>query len=359
MTRGTSKDYTFIGETPEEWWSEYKKWTFAEYPSLIFIFNTSEKLWRLYMSGIPSERKDRVSTTIRYTLILESERIDKEELNKILTISGYWIKDISKLKLAPRSSSKLGSLFDQVFTKEYVDDQLHCLAPDKKDAETLEQKISNIINSAVSSDDSLKDSFDNDKCVSGKWVSSLNKEGQDKWLSYIKTLIQEGNKSGIAAYLNAASKEEANQVMDGFSTGAILINTDDKPQKVKPSQTSTLIRCKNAILDKLKSKIYLCAVIVMSIALILYIAINSGEKQKEITTKQTSPDIIQTPENQDTANSESKKIHVETAEDKLGEKSSMGKTTEKQKPDADLSSEKKPDSTEQVLTESEEYPFGR
>ena len=76
MTRGRTRDYAFVGASPgSTWWAAYGAHTSFERPTLLVEAAAPRKgsRWvRAYLSAIPSRRRDRVGTAIRWTVVLES-----------------------------------------------------------------------------------------------------------------------------------------------------------------------------------------------------------------------------------------------------------------------------------------------
>ncbi len=113
QTRGTNKDYLFLGGRPENsgWWLNYKDYTAFEQPTL--VFESDSRGGRIYLSAIPSARKDKVGSVIRYTLVVQfsiSENINSDR-PVIRKLAKLWVNECDVL------SRKL----DEVFTKEVVD----------------------------------------------------------------------------------------------------------------------------------------------------------------------------------------------------------------------------------------------
>ena len=122
QTRGTNRDYTFLGQTPPEqvrnWWLAYGNYTAFE--DRTFLMESNSEGVRIYLSAIPSTRKDKVRSTIRYTLVIEKARNEgavengKISNESILKLTHLWLKNPTKL------SEKL----DQVFTSDFVDEAI-------------------------------------------------------------------------------------------------------------------------------------------------------------------------------------------------------------------------------------------
>jgi hypothetical protein len=72
QTRGRPRhrDYDFLGAAPgHPWWRAYAGHTAFERPTA--LVESDGGGYRVYLSGIPSARRDAVGTVIRYTLVLE------------------------------------------------------------------------------------------------------------------------------------------------------------------------------------------------------------------------------------------------------------------------------------------------
>lgn len=95
QTRGITHDYAFLGTAPPDyWWTIpfYKDATSFEQPTLI-LERPQRGQWRCFISAIPSTRRDRVNTRIRYSLALCGEgESDKRVLLSLLA----YVLDIFK-----------------------------------------------------------------------------------------------------------------------------------------------------------------------------------------------------------------------------------------------------------------------
>ncbi|MBR0560413.1 hypothetical protein [Neokomagataea anthophila] len=128
QTRSETQDYKFLEqEPPEYWWGIklYKDSTSFEAPTLI-LERLGDDQWRCFISAIPSARKDRVDTAIRYTLVLEgSISSDEDMLFKVLghvlaVFAKYPASEVNPLtKLL---DDTIGNGIDQWFGGAPVDD---------------------------------------------------------------------------------------------------------------------------------------------------------------------------------------------------------------------------------------------
>lgn len=79
QTRGLVTDYGFLGRAPDErWWLVYREFTSYERPTI--LVSSEGSTWRVYASGLTSSRRDRVTTPIRYTMVLEGGPGEGEDL---------------------------------------------------------------------------------------------------------------------------------------------------------------------------------------------------------------------------------------------------------------------------------------
>jgi hypothetical protein len=120
QTRGRTIDYTFLGQAPgERWWSQYRNVTAFEDPTILVHADGSS--WKACVSGIPSARKDRIGTTIRYTLVLEGETADAEGRASALAVVATWLDDLTQAE----PSNRLAEALDGEFTEEFVEDVIN------------------------------------------------------------------------------------------------------------------------------------------------------------------------------------------------------------------------------------------
>lgn len=112
QTRGITHDYAFLGKVPPEyWWSTplYKDATSFEQPSLI-LERLLDGGWRCFISAIPSARRDRVNTRIRYSLVINGKEPDQRLLRKLLA----YVLDIFRSNLVSENNPLTKQLDDIV-----------------------------------------------------------------------------------------------------------------------------------------------------------------------------------------------------------------------------------------------------
>jgi hypothetical protein len=208
QTRGRTTDYRFLGETPKErWWLDYSNVTSFEKPTLLV---TSENQRRAYFSGISSERKDRVGTTIRYTLVLEDVK-DEAEITRAKTLVAAWLEDAA----SPEKRHKVQDALDTEFSEKDVER----LLGDHKDgaAEETGQKLREAIDSIGGPGAPLPDLKDPQPA----WCGNLQKEGcREAFLHRVNELLK--GQEGAALMVNLAGEAEARAILDKLPTSARL-----------------------------------------------------------------------------------------------------------------------------------------
>ena len=174
QTRGKARDYIFLGDTPQKWWRQpvYEQGTSFEKSTLIVegYVNT----WRCYISGIPSNRRDRVNTPIRYTLVLEGEKKSAVETAKVQPLVAAALKAFS----TPHCD--LQQVLDEYFDFD-VDKFI-----DKHEGRNIEELLTRVTN-----DERLKHQPDNTNIraffIKIEELLSKKKEGSAALLNLVKS----------------------------------------------------------------------------------------------------------------------------------------------------------------------------
>jgi hypothetical protein len=96
QTRGRPRhrDYDFLGAGPgEPWWRAYAGHTAVERPTV--LVESDETGYRVYLSGIPSGRRDAVGTVIRYTVVLRAggDGPPAVPAEGVLALVRSWVED--------------------------------------------------------------------------------------------------------------------------------------------------------------------------------------------------------------------------------------------------------------------------
>jgi hypothetical protein len=124
MTRGRSRDYGFLGDEPAaEWWSACRAFSSFERPTLFVeglgCPTKGEAAWRAYLSAIPSARRDRVNTRIRYTLVFESEPQGEAAAPWLVDTITAWLEEIAGAVATEKN--RLSARLDAAFPETLVE----------------------------------------------------------------------------------------------------------------------------------------------------------------------------------------------------------------------------------------------
>ena len=214
QTRGRSLDYAFLGEAPKEiWWSQYRNVTRSEDPTI--LVHSDGRSWRIYLSGISSRRKDRVGTTIRYTLLIEGECADHYASSAAYVAVINWLADAAE----KRVFGSLQTALDSEFTESFVEDALGAPRGDSR-LEVAKKTAAALGNLAI-----LKMGRPT-ITESGSWVGNVAQQRpREVFSSRVRALLD--GEVGRALLLNSISTEdEARAVVEQGGGAAILIEDD-------------------------------------------------------------------------------------------------------------------------------------
>ena len=210
QTRGKAVDYRFLGHSPDRpWWHDFRSWTSFEKPTL--LVTSRNGCWRLYLSGIPSARLDRVNTTIRYTMVLEGAARDpiNEEASKV---AAAWVADAA----SPAEDSVLQRALDEVLPEELVERLLHDRSDDaaSEAAKQLQLAIGR-----------LPPAIRPAQSDPGAWIGALRAETcRTKFLYRVDTLLNGGSGEALMVNLVGDEKEAKNILLNKKETSSILLD---------------------------------------------------------------------------------------------------------------------------------------
>ncbi len=236
QTRGKLIDYGFLVESPKDsWWRNYDELTSFEHPTL--IIERIDDYCHIYLSAIPSERKDQVQTIIRYTLAIELD--DKSNVDAFLRLVSIWLDEVAQADKNRSIKSKIGSLLDKLFPEEKVEELLTKEQKTSEFVEDMENILTNFINDIVDISTTEKEIMDTDK-YKVWWGGVGNEKSRQTWILLVDKLLRNEIK-GKALLLNLAeandlehlcSKDENNQ-----NIGLLIRENDDQPEELKPDFT--------------------------------------------------------------------------------------------------------------------------
>ena len=271
-TRGLRIDYSFLLKQPPRLYpNNYKNKSDIEKPTCI-LERTQENGVYMFLSGIPSQRKDHQGTPIRYELVAISEPWDylgdsdeKKYLKGLTGLISMWLKDVrgalqkiqedgkewELVRFPNAKNSKLGELLDETLTEEYVEKLLQ-LTVDSKQSKDDEKNLNEKLKDFLLKDNFLQEyskydsSPQTDNSLNCWWGGVNNNPSYEQWITLVKKLLL-GETEGKAMLLNIATPQSLSSLsVKDEELGVLLAKewSSRKPEKIKItdlSQTDTEI----------------------------------------------------------------------------------------------------------------------
>lgn len=197
-TRGTARSagYRFLGTEPKNaWWGDYGRFTAFEYPTILVESDANE--WRVFLSGIPSNRVDATGTTNRCTIVIESAHPAGEDTELVVRLVSTWLGDNTD----QRSEVSLQHVLDAEFPDEVVAQfyEQHGEETQRKVADKVQQALQALKMPVepIKSADSMS-----------SWIAPVRaEEGRAGFVDRVRTLL-DGNQ-GRAILVNLTSDPRA------------------------------------------------------------------------------------------------------------------------------------------------------
>ncbi len=217
-TRGLRIDYSFLPEQAtirdlKDYRSDFEKPTCILEP-------TEEKGFYLFLTGIPSQRKDHQGTRIRYDLVADSEVWEENDSEKegLTGLIWLWLNDVKSalsatqedgktidlVRLPVAEKSKLGKLLDEILPEDYLEKFLQginngdCGEDDKSQ---LDKKLKNLLLKIPKQTVSELESHDK------AWWGGVNNDAScNKWIKLVENILT-GETCGKALLLNIANPQ--------------------------------------------------------------------------------------------------------------------------------------------------------
>jgi hypothetical protein len=208
MTRGSSRDYRFIGKKQvDRWWTEYSKWARFEAPTIIV------ENGRFYLSGIISAaRRDRVGTPIRYVLAGDFRSTNGcMDSNAIRIVINLLAKATDELK-STGSFAGLAESFDKIGT-EIIE---KALADDDEATDRVLAEIGMQLQS-------LSDAKQRTNISQRQWCSGATEDGFRALVATAESVLKGDEPAGLAAYLNLADEEDVQNALSRGRFGGIVV----------------------------------------------------------------------------------------------------------------------------------------
>jgi hypothetical protein len=210
QTRGRARhvDYEFLGSGPEPWWLDYRGHTTFEQPTIL-VRSSRDGGWQVYLSGIPSVRRDIEGTTIRYTLALDGDASDAPLALSVVT---SWLGDQQRTP-----GGDVGVALDDAFPETAVERLLA-----QRGEETREEAQRQVLVALAALPDPAVDSA---PAGFSSWLGDLDHPGaQAAFLSRVASLLA-GDETGQALVLNlVASADDVAALVDGRSLAVLAVD---------------------------------------------------------------------------------------------------------------------------------------
>ena len=255
-TRGWTTDYSFLlqqkPEIPD--WNYYR--SDIEKPTCI-LEGTGENQVKveLFLSGIPSVRKDYQGTPIYYDLVAEIDYNSSDESGKNDCVKGFtgliwiWLNDVitefkkednrvQRFRLPLAGESKLGASLDNILSEKYVEELLQLTSDseeleDKKDK--LNDKLEQLILKKISPE-SISSELTVD--IPTWWGGVNNDKSCQQWIALVEKLLQ-GKTKGKALLLNIANPPSLGRLAVKHEELGVLLGSEfsgSEPEEIEIKQ---------------------------------------------------------------------------------------------------------------------------
>jgi hypothetical protein len=208
MTRGSSRDYRFIGKKQvDRWWTKYSKWARFEAPTIIVEHG------RFYLSGITSAgRRDRVGTPIRYVLAGDLRNADGcVNVNAIRVVINLLAKAADELQ-DKKNFAGLAESFDKI-DNELIE---KALADDDDASENVLSEIRKLLLA-------LPDVTPLTQISQRRWCSGPTEGGLRELVVIAESVLKGDDPNGLAAYLNLADEKDVQSILGTYRFGGIVV----------------------------------------------------------------------------------------------------------------------------------------
>lgn len=244
-TRSREHDYVFVGRRHvENWWkTDGLDKLFSADGSALIIRRTGQS-WKALLCGIPSDRKDVSSTTIRFTLLAESgAHPDDDAVEEVRRAVALWLDGCASGRA---EESPLAKEFQQKFTEAIVEQWFRegAVPPDGlSDTPLLTQKVDRDVRALLRALPDDGDWGDRSGVGAAGWVGGLrNDEARARFLREVWALLDpassEGDTVAVVAHLfrNRAVLRETLEGLKGLTRGRLiaLINDDQEVEPLVP-----------------------------------------------------------------------------------------------------------------------------
>jgi hypothetical protein len=217
-TRSAGVDYGFLGSAPtDHWWQRYDRTIDSTKHGA--AVESADGMWRIYLTGIPSQRRDQAGRRIRYTLVLDGKATDEFTTGQAMRVLWNWL-----LSAADPARNSLSAALDGQFDEEAVapllrrrDDEAAALAARKLDEAVAVLPREDLGKPAAR------------PALYARWLGDIHRpDARAAWLDRAAGML--GGQSGTALIVNLAECEaDLDDVPDGPLT---VLLTDPYPSLV-------------------------------------------------------------------------------------------------------------------------------
>ncbi len=232
MTRGQEQDYTFLIVPPKmTWWTLYNQTeTVTKFENPTCILESTSAGWRLYLSGIPSTRRDPSARVIRYTLVIEDDGQGSSllEIDQLLNLIQIWLTEVSEAAGQIPAHSQLGQHLDTHLDVESL------LRHREQKPDLLTRALMTVptMSVPVPPTSSLTTSW---------WGSLQNPQSRQDWMYQVKQLLSR-SQQGCVCVLNLINAERVSsliQATDAASIQVVLIRSGNFPPQSRKRTASS------------------------------------------------------------------------------------------------------------------------
>ncbi|MEB3277510.1 MAG: hypothetical protein VKK42_01125 [Lyngbya sp.] len=258
-TRGLRIDYCFLPEQPEiKNLNNYQ--TDFEKPTCI-LERTEEKGCYLFLSGIPSKRKDHQGTPLRYDLVVKSgnwvddgdHNTNTENIDGLIDLIWMWLDDVRKalqetqedgkpskrVRLPVAIKSELGKRLDVSFPEEAVEKLLKLTVEQnwtELDKINLNSQLNNFLLQIPPRPNLPVIKWDD-----FNWWGGVDKDDSyNQWIKLVEKLLK-AKTQGKALLLNIATPKSLGRLLVENQELGVLLAKEyyaSKPRKIEPIDLS-------------------------------------------------------------------------------------------------------------------------
>lgn len=136
--------YRFLNRLPEgKWWQGYSPWVDFNEPALVMRSRGTD--WSLFISDLPSSRRDPVGRQVSYGLAIDGAATDsgadRQALSGLLQL---WLEDT--IHPAPAgSASRLGGVLDETFPEAVIEELFDRSLAGQDVDETIQERLAALV----------------------------------------------------------------------------------------------------------------------------------------------------------------------------------------------------------------------